>query len=126
MAVRSKERLTNKEVLKLLRMKYYEIDPDIGEVISINTGEPIYTYEGTSGNRWCRLYAWGKKRALPVAHVIWMYMTKSIIPKGFQIHHDDKNPANDRWTNLFCVHKMDHEKIHRTLGPVPEEQEIPF
>jgi hypothetical protein len=35
------------------------------------------------------------------------------IPKGFHIHHIDKNPLNNNIENLICITEEDHKNIHK-------------
>lgn len=60
-------------------------------------------------------------RNLPRSHAIWMYGTQTLIPKGWQIHHEDLDPENDSFDNLFCFHPKDHQKKHRKTN-----EETPF
>lgn len=34
------------------------------------------------------------------------------IPRGYDIHHKDENPANNRIDNLALLPKADHTKLH--------------
>jgi len=35
------------------------------------------------------------------------------IPKGFVIHHIDKDKTNNQYYNLIILHKKDHKRIHK-------------
>lgn len=61
----------------------------------------------------------GKRKSINVSHLVWMYHTRTTLPPGFEIHHIDENPENNNFSNLICVHCLDHLKLH----PSPE---IPF
>lgn len=62
----------------------------------------------------------GKRRSINVSHLVWMWNTKTVIPDGFEIHHNDEDPTNNNWDNLIAVHSMDHLKLHaRFEEPVP-------
>lgn len=43
--------------------------------------------------------------------VVWEYYN-GIIPDGYEIHHIDENPHNNRIENLELVKAGDHQKIH--------------
>ena len=37
------------------------------------------------------------------------------IPKGFQVHHLDRDKKNFKFENLVIVHKKDHRVIHKMM-----------
>lgn len=39
------------------------------------------------------------------------------IPDGYDIHHKDENPLNNRPDNLVCLSKSDHAKLHAETMP---------
>lgn len=48
---------------------------------------------------------------LMIHRLIWTYCVGDI-PKGYEIHHIDKNKSNNSVDNLQCLSKSDHQKIH--------------
>ena len=52
------------------------------------------------------------RRGIAVARLVWMSVTKRTIPKGFEIHHMDVDYKNNAWSNLYCLYKLDHKKLH--------------
>ena len=62
-----------------------------------------------------------KRKSIHVSHLVWMVNTQMCIPKDFEIHHRDENPRHNIFTNLLCVHKLDHLKLH-----ADEVDDIPF
>ncbi len=66
-----------------------------------------------------------KRRSCHVSQLVWMQETRQPIPSGFEIHHFDENPHNNSFSNLICVHKLDHLKFH-SAGEVGLDPEIPF
>jgi hypothetical protein len=46
-----------------------------------------------------------------------------LIPEGFEVHHQDKNPENDSFSNLFALSGVDHSKLN---GSQLIKDEIPF
>lgn len=53
-----------------------------------------------------------KKRRKELLHrAVWIFYNGSI-PKGKEIHHKDRNTGNNLITNLECLSKSEHCKIH--------------
>lgn len=52
------------------------------------------------------------KHALPLHRAVWQYHHGEI-PDGYEIHHVDKNPANNAIDNLQCLSKVEHREIHK-------------
>ena len=120
------DKLTHKEVIRLFDYGKYIVLPDEGLVCS-GKGKPLYTFTGDrSAAKWVRLFDMPKVRAMPVAHCIWIYMTRTPIPKKFQIHHRNLDMTDNRWCNLYCLHKLDHEKLHSSAGVDDLIVEAPF
>lgn len=71
------------------------------------------------------LYHDKKRRSCNVSHLVWMQHTGRVLPDGFEIHHRDENPLNNCFSNLICVHSLDHEKLHYQSVTVSED-EVPF
>lgn len=46
------------------------------------------------------------------AHIVWENYWRELLPKGYLIHHVDRNRVNDDITNLALVTKSLHNKIH--------------
>lgn len=46
------------------------------------------------------------------AKLVWITFNGSI-PKGYVIHHKDRNPLNDSIDNLACLSRKDHIEEHR-------------
>lgn len=63
----------------------------------------------------------GKRASVHVSHLIWMSETNCVLPDGFEIHHRDEDPMNNNFSNLICVHPLDHNKLHATA-----QEEVPF
>lgn len=53
----------------------------------------------------------GSKLSTYLHRQVWID-NKGEIPKGFQIHHKDHNPANNSIENLECISLRDHLKEH--------------
>lgn len=108
------KRLTNKQVISLFRRGIYRVRED-GEIIGKRGKVLKGITSGTrdNGREYIRLFYKHKyKRNLPKAHAVWMGTTLRSIPKGFEIHHRNEDVTDDRWENLFCLFKMDHDKLH--------------
>src|SRR5687767_1819783 len=110
--------LLDSEVINLFRRGRYRVDPDTGEVFGRDGTKPLYVFTNKRfrqaaewrGQKWVRLYAHPKMRALPVSHAVWMFCTMRAIPPGFEIHHRNKDRTDDRWLNLFALYEDDHRK----------------
>lgn len=109
-----KERLTNEELIELFNQGKYYADLQTGLIYSEKTECEVFTYNGSrTGNyRWIRIYDQPKHRTIAVAHIIWMVGSQCSIPKGWQIHHKDTNESNNCFSNLICLHPIDHQKVH--------------
>lgn len=44
---------------------------------------------------------------------VWEYYNKCKVPKGFDIHHIDKNKDNNDISNLMCISRKRHNEIHK-------------
>lgn len=107
--------MTPDELLEILEEGRYHVCPQTGELIKqIGVGGRVITpaYD-KSGRAFVRLYANNKRKTIFLNRLVWMSVTKSVIPEGFEIHHWDSNHANNAFDNLYCLHKMDHDKVHR-------------
>ena len=49
---------------------------------------------------------------------VWQYC-RGDIPRDYDIHHIDKNPANNELSNLQCLTKIEHTQTHR--NPIIEK-----
>ena len=107
--------MTVREVVQLLRNGVYKVDGD-GTVLRAWTGKedrPVKPYKGNEeGHLFVRLYHNKKRKTCAVARLVWMATTLQPIPWNFEIHHQDEDVTNNRWSNLYCLHKLDHRKYH--------------
>lgn len=114
--------MKDKDILKLLRMGMYRVDIDTGTLYG-QRGRAVPPFE-KDGRLFVRLYFDGDmRRVITLARLVWMAATMRIIPKGFEVHHDDRNIRNNAFSNLYCLHEMDHAKLH---GRSLVEEPIPF
>lgn len=65
----------------------------------------------------------GKRRSCHISQLVWMSCSDAVIPAGWEIHHIDEDPDNNEFSNLVCVHPVDHAKLHSTID---QEEEVPF
>lgn len=114
---RYSKRLTDRDVLQLLRDGVYYVDIEHGVALSQKmrplATEQSRTRKGGELALFVRMYfdnCFIRKIAL--ARLVWIAATKRTIPKGFQVHHRDTDFRNNRWQNLFCLYKLDHRKLH--------------
>lgn len=107
--------LTQKEILRLLRRRVYVVDLETWEV----TGPKgiVTPVPDEQGYLFVRLY-WERKRKMIAVHkLVWMAGSGRPVPPQFEIHHRDEDNTNNAWTNLLCVHKLDHAKLHAEAVP---------
>lgn len=69
------------------------------------------------------LFYKGLHRGVLISHLVWMYNTNQILPENFQIHHIDNDPMNNEFSNLICVHPLDHVKLHASSI---DDDDVPF
>ena len=60
----------------------------------------------------------GYRISIHVSHLVWMSHTEQLLPPGYEIHHKDEDPTNDRWENLIALHPLDHLKFHKQESQV--------
>lgn len=114
-----REKLTRQEVLDLFNQGNYIADIETGKVYS-RKGKELYTFSSKrSPNLWVRIFKHPGYRCTPIAHIIWMVGTGFVVPDGWEVHHRNLNPLDNRFTNLLCVHPLDHDKLHAELEEVP-------
>lgn len=110
--------LTQQEVLQALRQGVYKVNLETGEVTN-GGGKVVTPFVDDDGRKFVRLYYKDRRRAIAVARLVWMKGCNCTIPVNFEVHHANEIPTDDRFDNLICVHKIDHDKLHR-------DQAIPF
>lgn len=111
--------MTKRELLRLLLSEHYSVDIHAGTIRN-QKGNLLKAYPNEEGHLFVRLYKDGKRKASAVHRLVWMYATRSTIPKEFEIHHRDRDTSNNAFENLLCVHRLDHIKFHVS------EEEVPF
>lgn len=57
----------------------------------------------------------GRKLAKGLHVAIWEFRSGTKVPKGWHVHHKDKNKENNEFENLECINPKEHSKHHR--GP---------
>ena len=69
------------------------------------------------------IWSGGKRLSINVSHLVWMQHTNSLLPAGWEIHHRDENPYNNSFSNMLCLHPLDHQKLH---ARETDKEEVPF
>ncbi len=110
--------LTQREIVRLLKHKYYVVDDETAQVLGPGRKE-ITPFED-DGRLFVRLYWCNKRRAISLSRLVWLSITLQPIPPKFEVHHRNENTSDNSWSNLLCIHKLDHQKLHK------ETEEIPF
>lgn len=116
-------RLTESEVIALLKAGRYKVNRDTAEVIGPK-GKPIKPYDICGdGRAWMRVYGFGGCRTLARSRLVWLSVVLQPLPsRDWEVHHVNLDKTDDRWENLIALHKLDHRKQH--AGQLDET--IPF
>ena len=86
-----------------------------GEVYRNRRGKlsPVFRFPANEeAHFYVRLYHHNKSKAMAIHRLVWMVGTGSCIPEGWEVHHRNKNTQDNWFTNLFCLHPVDHRKLH--------------
>ena len=113
--------LTQKEIIRLLRHRVYRVDANTGMVYG-PANKPVTPFMAYDCGRekpylFVRLYSNNKRKAISVSKLVWMSVTYQPVPPKFEIHHADNDPGHNWWSNLICLHKEDHKKMHENDAP---------
>jgi hypothetical protein len=110
-------------VIELLRAGVYKVDPVSAEIVGPK-GRPILPYDiKDDGLAWVRVYGLGGCRTMPRSRLVWLSVVLESLPGNqWEIHHWDEDRRNDSFDNLYCLHRIDHRKLHRSSG----SEEVPF
>lgn len=108
-------------MLRLLRNGVYTVDIESAEVFAAN-GKLIRPIIGDDGYHFVRLHYRKKQKTIALQRLVWMAGTDTVIPEKWEVHHWNNNRSHNWFVNLFCLHKLDHEKVHHLLEP----SEVPF
>lgn len=105
--------LTDTDIINLVVKGKYTVDLEAGIILSGRTGKPLYTScSERSPNLWVRVYDHPGIRALPVARMVWIVGTGHQLPDGWEVHHWNLDPIDNRFSNLLALHPDDHRKFH--------------
>lgn len=115
----SREYRTNRKRVSYRNSKAGELNPMYGK-----TGEQHHNYVGAvSDNRGYLMVLkpeWytGRKRSKHVFQhhvVVCENLGLTAIPKGWHVHHVDKNPHNNAFDNLVLMTASDHIRLHNNV-----------
>lgn len=120
------ETLTTRDILAILRSGVYQVDLESGTVS--RNGRELTPYANEDGYLFVQLYHEQKRKTISVSKVVWMAGSGRSVPRGFEIHHRDRNPENNWWSNLFALHNTDHRKLHNGADLLEDDfdDEVPF
>ena len=121
--------IPDEEILELLNSKILTVNLETTEVKYKGRKKPPFaTPQSNTTNRYkIHLYLGNsrrpnyRRRTISLARLVYLAGTLKIIPDGHEIHHLDEDSQNDRFSNLICLSKEDHDKLHAY-----EEEQIPF
>lgn len=116
------KRLTNREMLNLLKKGQYSTNIETGEVFNKHK-KKLKGFKGRNAEHlFVTLFDGDKRRTIGIGRLVWMDATRSTIPTNWEVHHCDEDPTNNAFSNLICLHPIDHRKFHEP----EDEEEIPF
>lgn len=121
---------TREEVLNWLEKELFTVTTDDNGTTKVYKGDRELTQRINSRNRMeggdprVDLYVAGLTKAVNVSHLVWMVHYNQVIPAGFEVHHVDEEPTNNRIDNLVCVFGNDHHKLHKVYTTY--EDDLPF
>jgi hypothetical protein len=128
--VSRKKKLSDHDILELVKNGRYRVDLDEGIIYSGTTHKPLYIRDGGRNGTYPRVWVWYKqsRRNVSVARMVWLAGSRRAVPEGFEIHHRDKDATHNWWDNLFCLFELDHRKLHNGAKLVDDEEqsETPF
>ena len=113
------KKMSYQHMLYLLSIGKYAADPDTGAIYNKHNRLLKPFHRPDQQHLFVRLFDHELSSSIGVGRLVWMSVTKEVIPNGWQIHHRDEDPSNNAWNNLLCLHPLDHLKIH-------DKQPIPF
>lgn len=67
--------------------------------------------------RFALKYRWFDARTIYRNKLVWLYFKRTLVPKGYDIHHIDENNTNDRIENL----RLEKADYNRRLGYLDQE-----
>jgi hypothetical protein len=111
-------RISEVEVVALLKAGKYRVDPETCEIIGPagRTITPVLIHR--ANRHWVRVYGFGGVRTITRSRIVWLSVTLCPLPsRDWEIHHLDRIPSNDRFSNLIALHKLDHRKLHYNDDP---------
>ncbi len=114
--------LADLDILDGIRAGVFGVDLKTGEVTARGRVLAFFSNR-TDRRRFVRLHMNGRRRGIAVARLVWMAATLSLIPEGWEVHHNDEDSGNDAWENLLCLHALDHRKKH---GRAEADTDVPF
>lgn len=111
--------MSYQHMLSLLERKKYWVDTEIGDVYNKRDHLLKPFSRPNQLHQFVRLFDHQYSSSIGVGRLVWMSVTKEVIPNNWEIHHIDQNPLNNSWGNLQCLHPLDHQKLHKS-------EEVPF
>jgi hypothetical protein len=109
-------KMTQKELLEIIQLGIVSVDLQTGNVIKNGHILKNFCFPGKNFDRpLVRIYHCAKLIRILVHQIVWIAGTGREIPPGFEIHHMDEDPTNNKFENLICVSRADHMKLHGML-----------
>lgn len=123
-------KMTKKQVISLFKKGIYSVDLETGVVLD-RYHRPLSPQSNENfgkgtGHYYNKLYYTDETGRyatnLYVHQIVWMFGTLHVIPYKWEIHHlkeEHEVPYWNAFSNLICLHKIDHLKFHKT-------EDVPF
>jgi len=62
-----------------------------------------------------------KRKCIAEHILVWLRYTRTKIPKGYFIHHINRNKLDNRIENLNCVFNKEHSHYHNSINPTNKD-----
>ncbi|WP_442944488.1 HNH endonuclease signature motif containing protein [Nostoc sp.] len=66
----------------------------------------------------------GRKGAKGLHVAIWEFCSGQAVPKGWVVHHKDGDTFNNDFSNLECLSREQHHKLHPLKNPEKQSQHL--
>ena len=115
-----KTKLSDEKLIELFDLGLYSANLAEGTIFN-RWGKEVRWYKGNAENhRFVRIYGNGGSRATSIHRIIWIVGCRTSIPVGWEVHHRNLDCTDNRFSNLFCLHPVDHRKLHSGMDLIDD------